>query len=64
MKSPLKVQVRVRKRGGETEMTVEIDFLKASISTSLEKMFCFFFKNPKPGNQIGCPVQARAGIST
>ena len=67
MKASVKVQVCVYvggRRWGRNRDNMELDFLKPSISTSLEKLsFFFFFKNPKAGNQMDCPVQAGAGIT-
>ena len=46
MKASVKVQVCVYVGGrwwGRNRDNMELDFLKPSISTSLEKLFCFFF---------------------
>ena len=50
---------------GETEITCRAGFLKNLYFNQFGKrLFCFFFKNPKAGTQMGCLVLARAGITT
>lgn len=62
LKVPVGVFLVVGGRGGETEITCGDRCLKDLYSIQFGESV--LFKNPKPANQMGCLVQARAGIST
>lgn len=61
MRVLLKVQVSVFLLAGGDWGETEITFLKSLYCNQFGKcLFCFFFKNPKPGTQMGCLVLAWA----